>query len=352
MSDVWILGATGRVGSAIARDLTGKGVSVTLVGRDRSRLTAVADSIGVSMEVAEAASEEAIADQISAAAPAVVVNTVGPFRQTALPIVRACGPGGSYLDSSNEFDSIRPLLELHDEAVNADRCVVTGAGFGVLATESVVLKLCDGRPPASRVRVDALAAAESTGPLGPTVAASVVDGLTSAGRRYEDGKLVPYRLGSDVEQLHLPDGSTVATVGMASGELEAAQRASGASFAVAASDQVPSGAVACAILPVLSRVLSVPLVRRAATRGMANMSMPASGTDRKTSWAHALVEWADGTVREGWLQTGDAMDFTSQVGVEVTQSLLKGEGRPGAYTPGALLGPQLAVRAGGRFVLD
>lgn len=274
MSQVWILGATGRVGCAVARDLAGKGVPVVLVGRDRSRLAAVADSIGVSagdpagvsVGIVEAGSVEAIAEKVSAAAPAVVVNTVGPFSQTALPIVRACPRGGSYLDPSNELDSICPLLELHDEAAGAGRCVVTGAGFGVLATESVVLTLCEGRPPASRVRVDALAVAGTTGPLGPTVAASVVDGLITAGRRYENGKLVRSRLGADAGQLVLPDGSAVVTVGAASGELEAAQRASGASFAVAASNQVPNGAVARAMLPALSKTLSVPFMRRFATR--------------------------------------------------------------------------------------
>lgn len=82
------------------------------------------------------------------------------------------------------------------------------------------------------------------------------------------------------------------------------------------------------------------------------MSLPGATEDRKVSWAHARVEWPDGTARDGWLQTGDAMDFTSQVGAQVALALLRGEGRPGAYTPGALLGSQLAVRAGGTFVLD
>lgn len=38
--------------------------------------------------------------------------------------------------------------------------LVTGAGFGMLATESVVLKLCQDRPTPDRVRTDALASVE------------------------------------------------------------------------------------------------------------------------------------------------------------------------------------------------
>ncbi|GAA5065528.1 hypothetical protein HNP84_006793 [Thermocatellispora tengchongensis] len=38
------------------------------------------------------------------------------------------------------------LLALHAEAVRAGSTLVTGAGFGVLATEALVAKLRDGRP--------------------------------------------------------------------------------------------------------------------------------------------------------------------------------------------------------------
>jgi hypothetical protein len=44
------------------------------------------------------------------------------------------------------------------------------------------------------------------------------------------------------------------------------------------------------------------------------------------------------------------MAFTNAVTTAVTLRLANDEGRPGAYTPGALLGPVLAVEAGGQFV--
>ena len=46
------------------------------------------------------------------------------------------------------------------------------------------------------------------------------------------------------------------------------------------------------------------------------------------------------------------MDFTASVAAEVTCRLLHGEGRPGAFTPGALFGAELAEAPGGLFVLD
>ena len=90
--------------------------------------------------------------------------------------------------------SVIDLLALHDEAKVAGSCLVTGAGYGFLATESVVLKLCQDRPAASRVRVDTAPVISQGGVmLGSAVAASVVDSLAAGGRRYENG-LVPGQL--------------------------------------------------------------------------------------------------------------------------------------------------------------
>jgi hypothetical protein len=46
------------------------------------------------------------------------------------------------------------------------------------------------------------------------------------------------------------------------------------------------------------------------------------------------------------------MTFTAAVAEEVAQRLLKGEGRPGSHTPGALFGSELAEAAGGEFLVD
>ena len=72
---------------------------------------------------------------------------------------------------------------------------------------------------------------------------------------------------------------------------------------------------------------------------------------RKSTWGHARVEWASGTVGEGWLRVGDAGDFTADVMAEVARRLLNGEGRPGAFTPGALFGFELAESLGGEFTV-
>ncbi|MDX6260850.1 MAG: hypothetical protein QOH84_2538, partial [Kribbellaceae bacterium] len=170
------------------------------------------------------------------------------------------------------------------------------------------------------------------------------------GRRYEGGRLVPARLGSGVEQLTLPDGTKVTTASMPLGELLAAQRASGASSVDAASSEAPSSPLFRALLPLGTALLAIGPVRRFAIRRLAQLKLKARERPREYSWGHARLEWADGTIREGWLRLGDAQTFTGAVPAEVARRLLAGEGQPGAYTPAALFGTSLAESCGGKYL--
>jgi short subunit dehydrogenase-like uncharacterized protein len=353
MNDIWVLGATGRSGSAIAAELVARHHTPVLVGRDARRLDVVAENVGRRARTVVAGS---VADVIAAMArtpPGVVVNTIGPFASTALPLVGACPPGTHYVDLTNDLPTMAALLARHDEALAEDRCVVAGAGFGVAATESVVLTLCADRPVPDEVRVDAVpTVAIEAGRIGSALAATIVDGLPAGGRRYRHGRLVRAGLGSDVVRLVLPDGSTVRTGALPSGELEAARRASGAPSLVAASSEAPTGRAVRAVLPTAAALLSLRALRTIATRRLAGTRLTPRPQDREFSWARARISWSDGTVREGWLRTGEASAFTAAVAAEVADRLVRGAGRPGAHTPGALFGPELAVAAGGRLLVD
>ena len=256
MSDeVWILGGTGRSGRAIAAELIRRGIAPVLVGRDAGRLAAAAGP--GSGRTVVAGSIEAAAAEIRRQRPAVVINTVGPFTGTAMPIVDACLPGSHYLDLANDLAAVSAVLGRDASAAAAGRTLVTGAGFGVTATESVVVKLCEGRPAPIRVRVDMVPSlAIEAGVLGEALAATILDGLPGIegggrydSRRYEGGRLVKARVGGDVTRLTLPDGTTVTTAGVPFGELMAAQRASGAASVISASSEAPSSPVMRAVLP-------------------------------------------------------------------------------------------------------
>ncbi|MFC1411777.1 hypothetical protein ACEZCY_21205 [Streptacidiphilus sp. N1-12] len=150
----------------------------------------------------------------------------------------------------------------------------------------------------------------------------------------------------------LADGRTAKSAGAPSGELLAAQRASGAPEVTVTTGLAPTSPVVRAVLPLLAVLLGVPGLRRLAVRQLAKAPLRAAPRPRAHSWGHAVVSWPDGTVREGWLRADDGMDYTADVAAETAVQLARGEGRPGAHTPSAALGPELATAAGGAFLFD
>ena len=160
-SDVLLLGA-GSSGQLIAAELAARGLSLRLAGRrlgPLNDLARVLDANGATtqvraVDVSYAASlAEAIVDVRA------VLSTVGPFARQAGPVIDAClGAGVSYVDIANEWPAVRSLLDRDAHARLHQVTLVTGAGFGPAATETLVLRLTGqmGTVPA-RVRVAASA---------------------------------------------------------------------------------------------------------------------------------------------------------------------------------------------------
>ncbi|WP_261399222.1 saccharopine dehydrogenase NADP-binding domain-containing protein [Streptomyces misionensis] len=348
-AQVWVLGGTGRSGRSIAAQLARLGLSAVLVGRDANRLHAAAQPTG--SETLPAPSLAAAVAEIRQRRPAVVINTVGPFTTTAPEVIYACRAAGShYIDLANDVAAVSATYEMHDAAVQAGHTLVTGAGFGVTATESVVVKLCEGRPAPLRVRVDMVPSiAMEEGTAGEALIGTLLGSLH--GRRITDGRLVPARIFGDTVRLTLPDGSQVTTASMPSGELLAAHRASGARHVLSATSEAPSSPLIRAMMPALSTLMRWERLRSFTTRHLARVRVEAKERPREHSWGHAVVTWTDGETREGWLRLGDAQEYTGAVPAEIARRLLAGEGRPGAYTPAAHFGPTLAESCGATYLL-
>jgi short subunit dehydrogenase-like uncharacterized protein len=348
MTTIWIFGATGLSGRAIARELVRGGADVVLVGRDEDKLAAVGRSIGGSSNQRVVSGLTALVELIDAEKPDVVVNAVGPYGITSLPLARAClAAGAHYVDQANELEPVQQLLELDAEARAREVTLLTGAGFGVLATEALVVELRDGRSPAARAMVAALPAVQQ---LGSSVLASAVDAIAYGGRRYRDGRLVRRRLGADHERIPLPNAPARDALAVPTGELEATRRASGAGDVLAYSSEVPTGPLVRAVLPAVSALLALRPIRAGIQRLISRVRLTPPAKTGDVSWAYARLEWADGSRREAWLRTGEGYAFTARVAALAAERLGDGTAVPGAFTPGALFGAELARLAGGEIV--
>jgi short subunit dehydrogenase-like uncharacterized protein len=314
-SDVLLLGAAGNSGELIAAELAARGLSLRLAGRrlgPLSDLARVLTAEGATTDVHPVDVSDAASLAEAIAGVGVVLSTIGPFARKAGPVVDAClAAGVSYVDIANEWPAVRGLLDRDEQARAQQVALVTGAGFGPAATETLVMRLVGrmGMVPA-RVRVAAAAGvSRHSDGVRQTVQESLSHGVAVI---YRDGQVVRAALGS---------GATVLTFGGAQrrmlpgpvGDVEAARLASGAADVVAY---------------------------------IADPAAPSTGTDSYT-WAEAVGP--DGRSAVAELRAGEGVRATAAIAAETTRRVLAAI-TPGAWTPGQLFGAALVTDVTGAEV--
>lgn len=303
MSTVLVLGSTGRAGRRISAQLMAAGLDVVLTGRDASRLHAVARDLQVppaATRVVDVNDTRAL--QAALSGVDLVVNTVGPFMALAAPVVQAVLQAGvCYVDLANEQPAVRALLARDGEARSAGVALVTGAGLGLTATEYLSLQLTSNlsAPPASVRSV--LLTWNSVPSAG--VKASAAAAMAVGSTRYVRGELVHAPIGADRWQVELA-GRSRTLIAAPLGDVEAIRAATGAAD-VAAFVEAPPGA--------------------------------GIDGDAPRSLAHVEMVDADGTLTAATLEPGDSLTATAAIATTVVLGILQAR-RPGAWTPGALLG--------------
>jgi short subunit dehydrogenase-like uncharacterized protein len=125
-----LLGATGYTGQRVLRELLARGEEPTLVGRNRSRMLALADRFEADLLVAEV-DITSTADLTRLLEPSdVVLSTVGPFMQLGMATVTAAAQAGAhYFDSAGEGTFVRRVFELGSVAAARGATVVPAFGY-------------------------------------------------------------------------------------------------------------------------------------------------------------------------------------------------------------------------------
>jgi short subunit dehydrogenase-like uncharacterized protein len=313
MSTILLLGANGTMGRLIARKASQRGLSLVLAGRDLDQLVQLAENLApapVRAALADLGNPEACRSLM--AGVDLVLNTVGPFSRYAGPVVDACVRAGvAYVDLANELPAVRGLLQRDAEARRRGVTLVTGAGFGVVATETLALLLAQ-RSGEQLVDVE-LATAPAVASTSGGVRATVAEALAGGCARYSDGQLVAVPFGLGERTVTFPDGPR-RVVPVPVGDLIAAQRAT------AAPNAVVFGDIAAHAVP-----------------------PPDAANLRSYAWAAATT--ANGQCLEARLTFGEGLQASASIAIEVASRVLANP-TPGAWTPGQLFGPELAEACG------
>ena len=142
--DIVLLGATGFTGALTAQQLArhaDEGTRWALAGRNRGKLEALRDRLGVDVPLlyADVTDEGSLRDL--AASARVVTTTVGPYLHYGAPLVAACAREGTdYTDLAGEPEFVdRMYVAHHAEAQRTGARLVHACGFDSIPPDLGVL---------------------------------------------------------------------------------------------------------------------------------------------------------------------------------------------------------------------
>lgn len=140
MSDsVLILGASGVIGSGVVKHLAQSRPDVSVVGGDLDDAGDAISRLGeaISFEIVDVTDHRSLDDALTGVD--VVVNCVGPFHRFGPTVLEATIESGvDYLDVCDDYDTVDPLLSLHNRAVDAGTTAVVGLGASPGVTNVLV----------------------------------------------------------------------------------------------------------------------------------------------------------------------------------------------------------------------
>ena len=142
--DIVLFGATGFTGALTADYLAhnaGNGVRWALAGRNRAKLEALSERLGVDVPLLHADANDDASLRSVAEAARVVITTVGPYVKYGEPLVAACAAQGTdYVDLTGEPEFVdRMYVQHHAEAVKSGARIVHACGFDSIPHDLGVL---------------------------------------------------------------------------------------------------------------------------------------------------------------------------------------------------------------------
>src|SRR3954466_1399623 len=157
--DIVLFGATGFTGALTAEYLAahaGEGVRWALAGRNRAKLEALSERLGIDVPLLHADVTDDASLRSVAESTRVVITTVGPYVTYGEPLVAACAAAGTdYVDLTGEPEFVdRMYLRHHARAAETGARIVHACGFDSIPHDLGVLFTVEQLPEDVPLRVE------------------------------------------------------------------------------------------------------------------------------------------------------------------------------------------------------
>jgi short subunit dehydrogenase-like uncharacterized protein len=159
--DIVLLGATGFTGELTAAYLAKDapaGLKWALAGRNKAKLEAVREKLGVDIELVIADVNDPETLRALAESTRIVVTTVGPYIRYGEPLVAACAEAGTdYLDLTGETEFVDKMyVAYHAKAVETGARIIHCCGFDSIPYDLGVQFTVEQLPANVPIQVDGL----------------------------------------------------------------------------------------------------------------------------------------------------------------------------------------------------
>jgi short subunit dehydrogenase-like uncharacterized protein len=344
-----LYGATGYTGSLIVRTALEQGLTLTLAGRSREKLAALADETGYGYRVFEV--DDPAAVRRGMADVSVLLNCAGPFSRTYRSLTDACLEARAhYLDVTGEIGVFEGVAARDGEARAAGVMLLPGAGFDVVPSDCLARYLSERLPGAVRLRLGI----RGSGPLSHGTATTAVENQAGGGMIRQGGRLTRVPAAHRTRVIDFGDGKPRTAVTIPWGDVATAYYSTG----------IPDIEVYASVPPTLIRLMRASryigglLRTRPVQRIQKRLirSRPAGPSAEELAGGEGRVwgrvEDDRGNHATAVVRTPNGYQLTALAALHVLRRALRGDAPHGYQTPATAYGADLILEIPGTDRFD
>ncbi|WP_042077372.1 saccharopine dehydrogenase family protein [Acinetobacter nosocomialis] len=340
----WLIyGANGYTGELIAREAVRQGLKPTLAGRNKAKVEALAQELGLDYKAFGLDNVDAISEQLQGFK--LVMHCAGPFSATSKPMMEACIKAGAhYLDITGEIAVFELAQSLKSQAEKADIVLCPGVGFDVIPTDCVAAALKEALPDATHLAIGF----DSRTGFSPGTAKTSTEGMAEGGKIRKNGKITTVPLAHYVRTIDFGDGKKSA-MSVPWGDVSTAFYTTGIPnievFVPAFPKMIFGAKMLNYVRPVLKMNAVQKFIKSRIEKTVVGPNEELRAKVPTYVWGEARN--ARGEIKTARIQTENAYSLTVNGSLTVVNYLLKNTVKGGTYTPAKLMGYKLVTELPG-----